>query len=132
MEMTASEIVTSYKEAKDKKSQITILAQLNCCDDFTITECLRKNGVDVEEPKRRGRPSTKETKKTETKNVENAFQSAAKIKEAEEDLNRLNKILSIPKVVRKVCDDRIAEITNMIIELEKERDTLLDFLNGVI
>ena len=31
MEMAAHEIVRSYKEAKDKKKQVSILAQLNLC-----------------------------------------------------------------------------------------------------
>lgn len=126
MDMTASEIVTRYKQAKDKKSQITILAQLNCCDEFTIEECLRQNGVEVAEMKKRGRPSTKETK-TESKKV--ATDKTTEM--LEEQLVRLDKILSIPEVVRKMCDARIAEITKMVIELEKERDILLEFVNGV-
>ena len=40
MEMTAHEIVRSYKEAKDKKKQVGILAQLNLCTPEDIKKIL--------------------------------------------------------------------------------------------
>lgn len=36
MEMTPNEILRNYNEAKNKKLQIDILADLNCCDRETI------------------------------------------------------------------------------------------------
>lgn len=46
MEMTTNEIVRMYKEAADKKKQITILSQMNLCTPEEIREELIKGGVD--------------------------------------------------------------------------------------
>lgn len=51
MQMTDSEIVKSYKEAKEKKKQIEILSQLNACDVAKIREILIANGVQFPGPK---------------------------------------------------------------------------------
>lgn len=48
-EWDAESIVKSYKESKYKENQIKILAELNGCDEYTIREILRKNGVSLEE-----------------------------------------------------------------------------------
>lgn len=45
MEMTAHEIVRSYKEAKDKKKQVGILAQLNLCTPEDIKKILVEGGI---------------------------------------------------------------------------------------
>lgn len=43
--MTHDEIYVSYRDAKDKKKQIQILSQLNCCSQDEIVEVLRNKGV---------------------------------------------------------------------------------------
>ena len=45
MEMTNSEIVTSYRQAKYKAQQVGILAELNRCSNKTIIEILIKGGI---------------------------------------------------------------------------------------
>ena len=45
--MTDAEIVKTYKEAKNKKTQIEILADLNCCKASDIKTILKNNGVDL-------------------------------------------------------------------------------------
>lgn len=47
MNMTEGDIVKEYKEAKYKRAQIDILADLNCCEPIEIKRILRKNGVDL-------------------------------------------------------------------------------------
>ena len=47
--MTRAEILKSYKEAKDKKNQITILADMNICSKQEIRDELIKAGVPGEE-----------------------------------------------------------------------------------
>lgn len=42
MEMNENEIVRSYRESKDKKQQIGILADMNCCEPEQIKEILKK------------------------------------------------------------------------------------------
>ena len=49
MEMTNSEIVRSYREAKDKGKQVKILSQLNLCEVGEILDILAKNGVKPQE-----------------------------------------------------------------------------------
>lgn len=47
MMMTEREIVKSFREAKNKRQQIGILADLNCCDSSIIKDILRENGIDL-------------------------------------------------------------------------------------
>ena len=51
MQMTNGDIVKSYKEAKEKKKQIEILAQLNACPIANIREILVSEGVQFPDPK---------------------------------------------------------------------------------
>lgn len=47
MQMTENEILRSYNQAKDKKEQVKILADLNCCSKEDIQKILhldRKEG----------------------------------------------------------------------------------------
>lgn len=60
MQMTESEIVRNYREAKNKREQITILADLNRCEKEEIVEILLKNGESE-------RTSKKEKAKEETR-----------------------------------------------------------------
>ncbi len=55
MEMTTSEIVRNFREAKNKRMQISILADLNVCTVAEIRDELVKGGVDWRElPRARG------------------------------------------------------------------------------
>lgn len=49
MEMTDLEILSSYRQAKKKKEQITILSQLNACSKEKIIEILKNNGIQKQE-----------------------------------------------------------------------------------
>lgn len=46
LSMTPGEIVISFRQAKDKKQQITILSHLNLCTTHEIIEILKAGGVD--------------------------------------------------------------------------------------
>ena len=46
MQMTNEEIVRRFKEAKDKKKQVGILAELNMCEKYQIIEILKASGID--------------------------------------------------------------------------------------
>lgn len=48
MQMNESEICKNYKEAKQKKEQIKILADLNCCSNHDIAMILDKHGLEVD------------------------------------------------------------------------------------
>ena len=59
MEMTNNEIVSKFKRAKEKRQQISILAQLNGCNEEKIKQILIDEGIPEAEiqpvKKRRGR-----------------------------------------------------------------------------
>ena len=63
MYMKDNEIVREYREGRDKKQKVKILADMNGCTYEEIVEVLRKQGIDVSgvERKKRGRQGTKET-----------------------------------------------------------------------
>jgi hypothetical protein len=51
MQMTNGEIITSYKQAKDQREQINILAQLNGTTTDTIKDILTQAGITLPQPK---------------------------------------------------------------------------------
>ena len=71
MQMSEKEIVRSYTNAKDKRSQVGVLAELNACPNDTIREILERNGISAPKP---GRKSQKkeEPKKPKAQLTEKA------------------------------------------------------------
>ena len=51
MQMQNEEIVRSYRQAKRKREQVTILAQLNACTEDQIYEILHAAGLNAKRPK---------------------------------------------------------------------------------
>lgn len=45
MEMSNEEIVRRYRQAKNKRQQVNILAQLNCCSKDEIIKVLKQEGI---------------------------------------------------------------------------------------
>ena len=45
--LSESQMITLYRDAKDKEKQITILAELNACGTDTITDILRRHGYEL-------------------------------------------------------------------------------------
>lgn len=61
MQMTAQEILRSYRQAADRQGQIRILADLNAATPEEIREVLRQYGETLPEKKRAGRPRKEPT-----------------------------------------------------------------------
>lgn len=57
MNYSAEEIVRSYRQAKDRKAQIKILAELNACSVKKIRQTLADEGVLAEEPQKAKSPA---------------------------------------------------------------------------
>lgn len=139
MQMTDTEIVSKYKRAENKKEQISILAQLNACDEDEIKKVLLKGGLTEDDlPKKRGRkPGTKETKKMpeEKAIAEETNEALAEMLEmpelTPEEEKQVDGALAIPEPVRTACMARVSVLTDKIIELEKERNCIQDYLEGV-
>lgn len=55
MQMSDNEIVRTYNDAKNKKEQIQILADLNLCEYNDIVDVLAKFGINEERKKKGGK-----------------------------------------------------------------------------
>ena len=117
MQMTPNEIVKSYKEAKEKKKQIQILSELNCCSTADIKQILRDNGVEFPGP------NPKKAKEEKTKVV-------AVISKDAPTLPAEKVIPEIPRWVKEAVEERInrldEEIKTMKAELEEKRVELIE------
>ena len=104
MQMSEAEICKRFKEAKDHRKQVGILADLNCCSRDQIREILLKNGI---APPRYGNRYTK-------------------IKE-----ENLPKDIPVPKSVFNTIKDRIDNIDMEIQNLEVRIEYLREVKKGI-
>lgn len=90
MQMSENEIVRNYRESKNKREQVTILADLNRCDKEEIIAILLKNGVDQRElpRKRKSKKSPEEEKKTQSATDTVASILARRVMEIDNDLQK--------------------------------------------
>lgn len=143
MYMTDSEILSKYRKADNKKEMLQILADLNGCDKDGMKKFLLDNGIPESdfEVKRGRKPKVKQnTEKTPTeKNGQDQpklepIKPAAKLLEepnlTPEQQSQVERALAIPMPVRQAVADRIEVLTKKVMEIEKERDCLCDFLEG--
>lgn len=100
MTMAAEEIVREYREARNKKAQIKILADLNLCTKDEIIEVLRSKGVEIPEKKTKQKPDV--TQKSDV--AAGAPVEKEPVKEAP---------LAMPEIVKEAITKQ------MIIETEK-------------
>lgn len=107
MQMSREDIVKSYKESKDKRHQIEVLADLNCIDKDAIRAILYEAGVPLP-----GKPKAQIKKPIET--VEK--------KEPEEPKNFL------PGVIRDQLMKDADDIDKQIDELIKKKQVILDYV----
>ncbi len=156
MEMTNNEIASKFKRADGKKEQISILAQLNGCNEETIKQILIDEGIPEAEiqpvKKRRGRkPGIKnkvqpqsdfpselivedERKRLPLSKCNRTYRTGDVLLQQPEDMTeekeRLRRIQAIPEVARKVLQKEVNRLVDEMMELEKQLDTLVDYLNG--
>lgn len=120
MEMNENEIVRSYRESKNKKQQIGILADMNCCEPEQIKEILKKNGVDL-------RGGNYRAKKEEAPK-ENAKAAPPipkrKIEIPEEQIVKDK----LPRIVRKTLEEDLDFIEEQLKELIEKKITIKKFL----
>ena len=62
MQMTNEEIIRDFQQAKRKREQITILAQLNACTEDQIYEILHAAGLNAKRPKHTAKAPAKPVK----------------------------------------------------------------------
>jgi len=157
VEMSNNEIVSKFKRAEGKKEQISILAQLNGCNEETIKQILIDEGIPEAEiqpvKKRRGRkPGIKnkvqpqsdfpselivedERKRLPLSKCNRTYRTGDVLLQQPEDMTeeekeRLRRIQAIPEVARKVLQKEVNRLVDEMMELEKQLDTLVNYLNG--
>lgn len=119
MHMSDEEIIRRYREAKHKKQQIEILAELNAVPKEYIVDTLRKNNVPMPgnpnfvKPKAVIKNSVKETAKVTTEKVSEEVLSGTTQEEPKPTKQE------IPPEVR-------AQLEQDIIDLGKQITTLVD------
>lgn len=121
MTMSAREIALSYKTAKDKKNQITVLADLNCCSKDEIKNILAAEGITVVTSKSANRAAV------DTPTVI-----------PEQMINTKAVRSNVPKWVLMASNNRLNELSDMIrtlqeqiIELSSEQMSLQEWLEEV-
>lgn len=142
MYMKPMEIVNKFKKADDKKEILQVLADLNVCSTEDMKSYLLEHGISEDEfPKKRGRKpkvAEEETKKSAKEKVPHiepvkTVDQLMKMPElTSEEQSRVARALAIPEPVLRVITDRIESLTAKIMEMEKERDCLCDYLEGEV
>lgn len=113
MQMTDSEIVRDYREAKNKREQVTILADLNRCEKEEIIDILLKNGVDQRELPRKRKPKSKPE---EEKRAQSAADTVASI--------LAQRVMQI--------DKSLQEYYAVIESLEREKADIVTYIDGLV
>lgn len=116
MYMTPGEICKEYNLAKDKKMQIGILADENCCEKEDIIKILLENGMELPAQKK---PATK------PKGAK-AGNTAPKEEKAEDEPP--GKPQGMPDAVMSVLIARLEELEAEIVVREKEYKEIAAFM----
>lgn len=106
MEMSNREIAYSYRTALNPKSQISILADLNCTSSDEIRKILRAEGIDVPERKRKKKEEESEMTKEEPARQQ------------------------LPESVLNALFNRLDELNKIIEEASKEYLEIADYMEG--
>ena len=85
MQMSDAEIVRSYREAKDKRSQVGVLAELNACNKDLIREILKHNGINAPKPGRKSTTEPEPVKAALTEMAKKAVKKEPAEKSTEDD-----------------------------------------------
>lgn len=141
MYMSESEIIGKFRRADNKKEMLQVLADLNGCSNDDMKTYLLEHGVSEGDfPKKGRKPNVakKEVKKSVKEEVPyiEPVKTVAQLMEmpklTPEEQSKVDRALAIPEPVRRAVADRIECLTAKIMELEKERDCLCDYLEGEV
>lgn len=111
--MTDEEICRSFNEAKNKKNQITVLADMNVCKKSQIARILFKYGKITEGTLNSYTNSHGRAKNTKTECGTPADSSV---------------FLPVPEAVKELINNRISILESIISKALKEKDELVMYL----
>ena len=114
MQMSNEEIVKEYKESKNKKGQIQILAELNACDKEKIINILISHGMlEKKKPKAAGKEKVEKVAPVQQDNI----------------------ALVVPEIVIEALSQKMIELQENIDickAKQKESEEQLDVLSGYL
>ena len=128
MYMSESEIIGKFRRADNKKEMLKVLADLNGCSNDDMKTYLLEHGVSEDDFPKRGRKP--KVAKEEVKKPVAQLMEMPEL--TPEEQSKVDRALAIPEPVRRAVADRIEGLTAKIMELEKERDCLCDYLEGEV
>ena len=109
--MPSDEIIASYKDAKDKKKQISILADMNCTTTKEMRNYLLEQGLSVPEDKR-----FKDSTISEQKEVPSMSAVVEPVKP------------EVPESIRKILHERRKHLIEQIKKLQSEVNDINAFI----
>lgn len=126
MNMTPEEILRDFKEAKNQKAQIAILADQNLCTKGEIIDILKEKGVPDGEL---GISKTERPKKT-TVNTKKAAvpKTGENLKEEEPKKQQYKE--NVPSIIRKAAAKEMLAVQEEIDRLGEDLKTLSEFLEA--
>ena len=136
--MDYNEIVMNYKQAKDKKAQIKILAELNACSEEEILKILVESGIDSRMLPRKRKPEAAEVVETETDKTLDGVSEALKQKDEliEQLRGRISQLEDKNEEYIGMIQVRELELGNLRTEIENRAadscDALLEDANRTI
>ena len=128
MQMSNADIVKMYRESKDKKAQVEILADLNVCEKETIIKILKENGVSQAELPR-NRKKTERGGKSEKPMAIQKAQSTEKA-EPKEGAPMVAVTEELPEIVKEVICRQIKQEQETIDYHSSRLKELNEFLRG--
>lgn len=123
MEMSNSEIVVSYKQAKHKAEQIGILAQLNRCSNAKIVEILIDGGI---------KPTAFRRNKSKIEKQDSEQNQPVRI----EDLEPIHEAITVEKAIAALYDkarelrQRKQTIEDELAEISVHINRIDDYIAG--
>lgn len=140
MQMSDNEIVRTYNDAKNKKEQIQILADLNLCEYNDIVDVLAKFGIN-EEKKREIKKVEKEPEKKPVKKAakkpENSVteENKAAVEDTTNEDTKMEPIKitvlpTMPSTVLNILTKRMIACQNAIDKNTQELKEINEFLGG--
>lgn len=120
MQMTNDEIVASYKQSKHPTEQVRILAELNACPVEKIIGILRDVGIDG----RKLRAASQTTKQQKTAQPKISTCTVDEITgKSPANFTSVRGRVKYLLAQRKIIDDELAEIAQVLRELSEEIGT---------
>lgn len=128
MQMSNADIVKMYRESKDKKAQVEILAGLNVCEKETIIKILKENGVSQAELPRNRKKTESDGKSEKPMAIQKAQPTEKAEPKKEESPAAVTE--ELPEIVKEVICRQMEQEQEAIDYHSGRLKELNEFLRG--